>query len=162
MWHTLGEDGLVAEARWPRPLRDAGGYHTERALVETTLADVREIAEVAGLDPDEVELVVAPEWKYRVYELAREAAPGTSVVDAVTEDEALGERGDAAAYAADLEAERPGLEPVVDGDRELDTLRRAAWLLEDEFGAAVTARRADEEETLAAEAEPNRPAIQIR
>jgi leucyl-tRNA synthetase len=162
MWHTLGEDGLVAGSRWPQPLRDAADYRTERDLVETTLADVRDITDVAGIDdPDTVELVVAPEWKHRVYELARDADPETSVVDAVTEDERL-QRGEAAAYAADLATERPGLEPVVDGDREVEILRRAAWLLDDEFGAAVTVRRADDGEQLAAEAEPNRPAIQIR
>ncbi|MFB6305332.1 MAG: leucine--tRNA ligase [Haloferacaceae archaeon] len=162
-WNLLREEGLAATADWPDPLRPADDYRIERQVVEATLDDVRGIVDVVDIeDPERVELAVAPAWKYRAYERAREVPPGSAVVGHVMEDEVVRGYGDAAAdYAAALEERHPGLEPLIDGDRELEVLERAAWLFEDEFGAEVTVRRADPEDDLAEKAEPGRPAIHI-
>jgi len=163
MWHTLGEDGLVVEADWPTPLQDAEDYRIERELVRTTLADVRDITDVVDIDdPDEIELVVAQDWTYRVYEIARDADPDAAIVGEVMDDDEIRAHGDAAAdYAADLADRQAGLEPIIAGEREFDILQRAAWLFEEEFGASVTVRRAADDDDLAARAEPNKPAIHI-
>jgi leucyl-tRNA synthetase len=163
LWSLLGEDGLAATADWPEPLRPAEDYRIERRVVRETLADVREITDAADItDPERIELAVAPAWKYRAYERAREADPESAVVGRVMDDEAVRAAGDAAAdYAADLAERHPGLEPVVDGERERDLLEQAAWLFEDEFGAGVTVRRADPDEAAARKADPGRPAIHI-
>ncbi|MBV0902272.1 leucine--tRNA ligase [Haloarcula salina] len=163
MWHLLDEDGLVAEHRWPEPLRDVDDYRIEREVVRRTLDDVRDITEVVDIEePDEIELVVAADWKYRAYEIARAADPDDAIVGAIMADEAIKRHGDAAAdYAGDLADRGAGLEPIVDGERELDVLRQAAWLFEDEFGSEVTVRRATEGDDLAAKARPNKPAIHI-
>ncbi len=64
MWQLLDEDGLVAESRWPEPLRDVDDYRIERQVVRRTLDDVRDITEVVDIDePNEIELVVAADWK---------------------------------------------------------------------------------------------------
>jgi leucyl-tRNA synthetase len=76
----------------------------------------------------------------------------------------VGEHGDRAAdYAATLAEEKPGLEPVLDADRELELLEQAAWLFEEEFGADVVVRRATDEpgDELARKARPDKPAIHI-
>jgi leucyl-tRNA synthetase len=162
LWSMLREDGLVVEAAWPDPLRPADDYRAERRLVSATLDDVRGITDVVDIDdPEHIDLVVAPDWKFRAHERAREAGEDDALVGYVLEDSAVREHGEAAAdYAAALAEERAGLEPVVDGDRELEVLRQAAWLFEDEFGAAVTVRRAGGDD-LAENARPNRPAIHI-
>jgi leucyl-tRNA synthetase len=163
MWHTLDEEGLVVESRWPTPLKDSTDYRIERELVRRTLEDVRDITDVVDIaDPDEIELVVAQDWKYRVYELAREADPDAAIVGQVMDDEDLRAVGDPAAdYAADLADRQAGLEPIIDGDREFDILQRAVWLFEDEFGADVEVRRATDDSDLAGKAKPNKPAIHI-
>ena len=180
LWHVLGEDGLVAEADWPESLRDVESYRIERELVRTTLADVRDITEVVDIsDPDHIELVVAADWKYEAYRTAQAADPDDGVgygqtssrtaelsddaiVGEIMGREPMQERGDAAAdYVADLADRSEGLEPIVDGDRELGVLQQAAWLFEDEFGADVTVRRATEDDDLAGQARPNKPAIHI-
>ena len=162
-WSLLGEPGLAVEADWPEPLRDADDYRTERAVVRSTLDDVRRITDVVGIDdPERIDLAVAPAWKYRAYRRARAVEPGGAVVGHVLADDEVARHGDAAAeYAADLEAGHPGLEPVLDGDRELETLSRAVWLFEDEFGAETVVRRAEPGSDAAETAEPGRPAIHV-
>ena len=163
LWHLLDEDGLVAEADWPESLRDVADHRIERGLVRTTLADVRDITDVVDIsDPDAIDIVVAAEWKYEAYRIAQAADPEDAIVGEIMREESMQAYGDAAAdYAADLADRSKGLEPIVDGDRELDVLRQAAWLFEDEFGAEVTVRRATADDDLARKAKPNKPAIHI-
>jgi len=163
MWQLLDEDGLVAESRWPEPLRDVDDYRIERQVVRRTLDDVREITEVVDIDePNEIELVVAADWKYRAYEIARESDPDDAIVGEIMADEGIKQHGDTAADFADRLADRgAGLEPIINGERELDTLQQAAWLFEDEFGCDVVVRRAAPDDDLAAKARPNKPAIHI-
>jgi len=161
-WHLLDESGLAAAADWPNPLRPAGDHQLERQLVRSTREDVREILDVVDIDaPESIELVVAQDWKYAAYERARETDPGASLVDEVLGSDAVPRSEATADFVADLDERRAGLEPVVDGDRERELLEAAAWLLEDEFDAAVTVRRAEDGEDLADRARPNRPAIYI-
>jgi len=163
LWHLLEADGLVAEADWPESLRDVSDYRIERGLVRTTLADVRDITEVVDIsDPERIELVVAEDWKYEAYRTAQSADPDAAIVGEIMADESMQAHGDAAAdYATDLADRSKGLEPIVDGERELDVLQQAAWLFGDEFGAEVTVRRASEDDDLAKKARPNKPAIHI-
>ncbi len=163
LWHLLDEDGLVAEADWPESLRDIADHRIERGLVQTTLADVREITDVVDIsDPEAIDIVVAAEWKYDAYRIAQQADPDDAIVGEIMGAEPMQARGDAAAdYAADLADRSAGLEPIIDGEQELDVLQQAVWLFEDEFDAEVTVRRADEADDLAGKAKPNKPAIHI-
>jgi leucyl-tRNA synthetase len=165
LWSMLGEAGLVAEARWPEPMQEITAHQVERQLIRQTLDDVRGITDVVGIDePDEIELVVAQPWKYRAYEIARAAEPDEAIVGRIMADEAVAERGEAAAeYAASVAERKPGLEPVLDAERERELFEQAAWLFEEEFGAEVVVREAtdDPDDDLARKARPDKPAIHI-
>ncbi|WP_136591936.1 leucine--tRNA ligase [Salinigranum halophilum] len=165
LWSMLGEDGLVAEARWPEPLQDVPDYRIERELVRKTLEDVRGITDVVGIDaPERIELVVAQPWKYRAYEIARDADPDAAVVGTVMADDEVHARGEAAAeFAADVAEQKPGLEPALDPETEQALFEQATWLFEEEFGADVVVRRAtdDPDDDLARKARPDKPAIHI-
>jgi leucyl-tRNA synthetase len=162
LWHLLDEDGLVVEASWPDPLHDTSDHRIERELVRTTLADVREILTVVDIeDPSRIELVVAEAWKYRAYRIAQNADRDTAIVGEIMNEESIAAHEDSAAdYANSLGTDSAGLEPIIDGDYELDVLTRATWLFEDEFDADVIVRRADGG-ALAEKARPNKPAINI-
>ncbi|AGN00620.1 leucyl-tRNA ligase [Salinarchaeum sp. Harcht-Bsk1] len=164
LWNLLRADGLVVEADWPEPETDVPTEDraAERRLVDDVLADVREIVDVVDIDdPEHVELVVAQDWKYRAYEIAQEAGRDEPIVGNIRADEGVPDTDAAAAFAGDLASEGQGLEPVVDGERALELLADAAWLLDDEFGAEVTVRRAEDGEDLAAKAAPRKPAIHV-
>ena len=160
LWADLGHDGFVAEAAWPES--EVGDYDLERALVENTREDIRHICDVADIeDPEAVEIVVAPEWKHRALDLARNA--DGNVMGAVMGDEDLQKYGDAAAsYARDLQESAEALPDVLSPDDEYAALERAAWLVESEFDANVSVERAaDAPEDVAQKARPGRPAIQV-
>jgi leucyl-tRNA synthetase len=162
VWNMLRGGGLAVEADWPAVEHEVESFAAERDLVGTLRADVRDIVDVAGLeDPEHIEVALAPEWKYRAHRLAREADPDAAVVGLLMNDEAVGRHGEAAqTYAEDLQERARELEPALDADTEREVLERAAWLLDDEFGADVTVRRAEDGE-MARKAEPGKPAIHI-
>jgi len=162
IWAELGHEGLLAEAEWPSADAPAN-YERERRLVENTREDVRDIVETVGIeDPETVTLAVAPDWKFRAHELARESDAPNLIGDLMGHDE-IREQGDAAAdFAQDLQAEREALGDVLAPDAEQAALERAAWLIEREFDATVVVHSSDEaDDDLAAKAEPGRPAIRI-
>jgi leucyl-tRNA synthetase len=164
LWNALRGDGIVAVADWPEPRADVADYDKERDLVRSMRADVRDIVEVAGIeDAETVEVAVAPAWKFRAYGIARRAGPETELVRQIVETAGMAEHGTVAQrYAEALQARREGLAPVLSRDEEFAELRRAAWLLADEFDAAVEVRRAAPGDDLAAKARPGKPAIHIR
>jgi leucyl-tRNA synthetase len=163
MWNMLRGDGLVAHADWPDPEYPVDAYDIERRLVRNLRADVRDIFEVANIDDaEEIEVVVAPEWKYRAYDIARDAEPGDALVGEIMTDDDIGSHGNTAqSYAEELDERRQQLAPTLSRNEEYDLLSRAAWLLRDEFGAEVAVRRAKGEEGRASKARPGKPAVHI-
>jgi leucyl-tRNA synthetase len=164
LWNMLRGGGIVAHADWPEPKRDADAYGIERDLVRTLRDDVRDIFDVAGIDDaEEIEVVVAPAWKYDAYQMAREADEGDALVGKIMSDESIQRHGSAAqSYAEELNARQRQLEPVLDREAEYKLLDGAAWLLADEFDATVSVRKGEEDSDLAEKAKPGKPAVHIR
>jgi leucyl-tRNA synthetase len=163
MWNMLRGDGLVAHADWPDPEHPVDSYDIQRRLVRNLRADVRDIFDVANIDDaEEIEVVVAPEWKYRAYNIARTADKGDALVGEIMTDEEIQSHGSTAqSYAEELDERRQQLAPTLARDEEYDLLSRSAWLLRDEFDAEVTVRRAEGDEDRASKARPGKPAVHI-
>jgi len=163
LWETMGGEGFVVEADWPVPADADADHEARRRLVENTREDVRDIVETAGIeDPERIDVVVAPAWKYRALEIAVES-DADNVIGAIMGDDEIRAQGDAAAkYGQDLQQERQSLSLSLPPERELDALQQAAWLVEREFDADVrVAPAADMDDEVAAKARPGRPAIRI-
>ena len=160
LWDLLDRDGLIAEADWPDAEAPAD-YDLEQRLVENTREDIRDIIDVADIaDPERIEIAVAPDWKHRVVDIARDA--DGDVVGTVMQDEQLRQQGEAAADFAKELAGVGHIDEHLSPERERETLTRAAWLVEQEFDADVVVFDADDApEDLTANAEPGRPAINI-
>jgi len=163
LWETLGRDGFVAEAEWPSASVDRDTVERRRRLVANTREDVRDIVEVAGIDdPERIDVVVAPDWKYDALSIATDSDADNLISELMAESH-IRERGDAAAaYGQDLQTNREALRETLGGDAEYDALRAAAWLIKREFDAPVRVERAaDADESVVQKAEPGRPAIDI-
>ncbi|MFC7018247.1 MULTISPECIES: leucine--tRNA ligase [Haloarcula] len=161
VWDLLGNDGLLAEADWPDGEVPAD-YDVGRRLVENTREDVRDIVDTVGIeDPQRITLAVAPQWKHRVVELARDA--DGNVVGTVMQDEDLRQHGEAAAdFAKEIAGRAQSLDEHLDPAGELAALRRATWLVEREFDAEVVVQSAEAaDDDLVKKAAPGRPGIDI-
>jgi leucyl-tRNA synthetase len=162
MWNMLRGQGLVAHADWPQPRRDVPDYDVERRLVRNLREDVRDIFDVASVgDAEEIEITVAPDWKYRAHAIARSAEEGDALVGRILDDDAVPADEATQSYAEELLGRRQELERLFDPDAEYELLDRASWLLRDEFGAEVTVRRAEDGDA-AGKARPGKPAVHIR
>ncbi|WP_276255315.1 leucine--tRNA ligase [Halomontanus rarus] len=157
------EDGFVVDAEWPTAEVDREYVRKRRKLVENTREDVRHIVDVAGIeDPQRIDVVVAPEWKYDALEIAVESDADNLIGELMGESH-IREQGDAAAsYGQNLQAEREALSRTLESDEEFAALESAAWLIEREFDAPVRVVGAAEvDESVLKNAEPGRPAIEI-
>ncbi|QFU83036.1 leucine--tRNA ligase [Natronorubrum aibiense] len=171
LWNKLRGEGLVVEADWPTPDRDVDDYRLERQFVESTLADVRDIVDVAAIDePERIELVVTQNWKYDAARQVTEHADETfddvdvgSLVDQLLEANLEADREAVATFVVDLieQVDRTELEQLLEPETELAIAERSAWLLTDEFDADVVVRRATDGDDVAGNSRPGKPAIHI-
>jgi leucyl-tRNA synthetase len=162
LWEMLGGEELVAEADWPTFDGDLRDVEIERQLVEETREDVRQIVDVAGIDdPESIEIVVAPEWKYEAHELAR-TSESDNVIGEMMQRDTIRSQGDAAAdFGKTLQAERQSLTRQLPPEREVEVLERAVWLVEGEFDTEVTVRPGEPDEEIISKARAGRPALDI-
>ncbi|MCU4752557.1 leucine--tRNA ligase [Halobacteria archaeon AArc-curdl1] len=163
LYAELGNDGFVVDADWPTATVDREYVEKRRKLVENTREDVRQIIDVAGIeDPQGIEVVVAPEWKYDALEIAIESDTD-NLIGELMQQAHIREQGDAAAsYGQDLQVEREALSMTLRPEAEHDALEAAAWLIEREFDAPVSVVHAHEaDDDVLSNAGPGRPAIEI-
>jgi leucyl-tRNA synthetase len=141
----------------------------EEGLVEDLRADVREVVDVTGTDPERIEVYVAADWKREVFDAVRDVGTDRGqVMSEVMSDPDLRERGDAVndlvGDLIELARERT--------DDQLDTLAAvdeaavyadAADFLEAEFDAEVVVAGEDDADDpeRADAAAPFRPAIHL-
>ncbi|MCG1004547.1 MULTISPECIES: leucine--tRNA ligase [Halobacterium] len=163
LFEELGGDGFAAETEWPETDVDRDAAETRRSLVENTREDVRQIIEVAGIEnPERIDVVVTPEWKYDALGIAVESDADNLISELMQESHIREQGDDAADYGQELQAEREALSLTLAPDEEYDALSAAAWLVEREFDAPVRVVHAsDADDGVAAKAEPGRPAIDI-
>ncbi|WP_255151582.1 leucine--tRNA ligase [Halorarius halobius] len=163
LWEELDGEGFVVDAAWPDAEVDRETAEKRRRLVENTQEDVRDITSVAGIEnPETIDIVVTPDWKYRALEVAVESDADNLISEIMQEPEIREQGDDAADYGQDLQAEREALSLTLPPDQERAALDRAAWLLEREFDAEVRVLSPDEaDESVVRKAEPGRPAIDI-
>ena len=163
MWNMLRGDGLVAATAWPEPDSAVEQGDVERRIVEQLRDDVRDIVDVASItNPQEIDVVLAPEWKYTAHDIARAADETDALVGKIMGRESMQSVGTAAQeYAAELQNRQQELRPTLSPAAELELLERASWLLEDEFETTVRVRRADLNGEFAGKAKPGKPAIHI-
>jgi len=95
MWEKYGGEGFVSEAPWPRFHEEFISVEVQRAeeMVQGTVKDILEIKKILSLNPEKVHVYVAPEWKWRILELAAEigkpdmgALMGRAVSEGIHED----------------------------------------------------------------------------
>ena len=74
-WEALGGKGYVSLAEWPKPDPSKIDRDTIRAeeTLKTLLDDIEEVIKLKG-KPRKIHITIAAEWKYRLFNRARELA----------------------------------------------------------------------------------------
>ncbi len=156
IWQRLGREGFLSVAAYPesRPAEIDASAEAGEALLQSTLADVREILKVTRLRPKHVTVYVAPAWKTRVRALALELGHTGPVAMNVLMEKALAEPGmrerakELAAYAKkvldDLRRTKPEEAARFVVADELALFAENAGFLASELGCPVEVYRADD------------------
>jgi len=178
IWHRTGGDGFVVNAGYPEAVADEIDPRAEAAesLLQSTLADVREILKVTRIEPKRIALYTSPAWKSRLYEIARALAREGPVSMNALMEKALAEPGmrdhakELAAYAKKLGEElrraKPDESARVGSVDEFTMFRENVGFLQSELRAQVDVFRADDPKRWdpakkADHAVPGRPAIYV-
>ncbi|MDY6770245.1 MAG: class I tRNA ligase family protein, partial [Candidatus Nanohaloarchaea archaeon] len=167
LWDAMGYNGLVAEAEWPEPDRDAIDTAVEagEAMVQDAVDDIQEIAGlVDGFDT--VRLIVAADWKRDAAATIQEKLDSDvdhgAIMGELTDDPRLREHGDDLAALVEEYTEQPGDLPDLrmEQDEEAELFDAATGFLTDRFDADVTVEQEGESDAdKAGRARPGKPAI---
>jgi leucyl-tRNA synthetase len=178
IWHRTGGTGFIVDAAYPIVRDSEIDPHVEAAevLLQSTLADIREILKVTGITPKRLALYTAPEWKVAVREVAHGLAKQGGLSMNVLMEKALARPGmrerakEVAAYAKQIgdewkHARAEELERFGSVD-ELAMFRENAHFLSKELGVKVEVFIADDPNRWdpskkGDRAAPGRPAIYL-
>ncbi len=74
LWDKLGGEGFVSSAQWPEYNEGLIDEKVGKAeeIVQGLAGDINEIKKITGADPNKIHIYVAPEWKWKVFEIAKD------------------------------------------------------------------------------------------
>src|SRR2546428_14090063 len=76
IWHRLRGEGFVVTSPYPEAVAGEIDPRAEaaEALLQSTMADIREILKVTGIAPKRLSIYTAPAWKIQAQRIARDFA----------------------------------------------------------------------------------------
>ena len=74
LWSKLDGEGFVSNAQWPEYDEDLIDEKVQKAeeIVLGLAGDINEIKKITGAEPNKIHIYVAPEWKWKVFEIAKD------------------------------------------------------------------------------------------
>lgn len=166
IWNYWGNDGFISEAPFPTPddsKVDEEAEHAEKYLGEV-LDDLKGLISFLtsrnNPPPKKITLLVAPEWKYTIYEEARKNGIKTLLKN-IMQDPEMKKRGKpAVSYAQSLMKRGAPPDIPMSFSMEMKTLEEAIPFLERQFEATVRVEPAEgNKHEKAKVAIPRRPGI---
>jgi len=95
LWEELGGDGPIARAPWPEasPALIDPRLELGEELLTRTIEDVESILRLIQMEPSVLTIILAPEWKHRVFHTVAAAEDRASVLKTVMQDPDMRSRG---------------------------------------------------------------------
>ena len=74
LWNRHGGQGFVSEAPWPEADPDLINekVHKGEEIIQGLVDDIKEIQKITQTQAEKVHIYLAPEWKWEVFDIARE------------------------------------------------------------------------------------------
>lgn len=171
LWTEMGRESSVAIASWPKQNEEHIDQVKELAeeLLSRTVEDIESILKLIQIEPSELSLFIAPDWKQQIFGIIAASKDKKQVIREIMKDENMRKRGkpatDAAKQITNLIHRLPPqvVEPLVKvGIDEKMVFVEAKKFLEREFGVPVSIIEAEEStHPKATAALPFKPAIVI-
>lgn len=168
LWRTLGGEGYVSLAPWPKADKSLVSKEAEamEELVKQTLEDVENILKVTGARPAKLYLYTSPRWKWEVIKLVpgmKGLAAAEIIKKAMQINEVRRHGKEAVKYITALTKE-PVQEEIVEID-EKTVLEKAREFFQEEFGCPVEVYDAEDAAhdpmNKRRQAKPLKPAIYV-
>jgi len=171
LWKEFGSGGGVAFAEWPEA--DSSQIDESRELSEEllvrTVEDIESIMKLIQIEPENLTLFIAPEWKKKVFDTVARSTDRKGVMGEIMKDEEMRKHGKAASLTVKqitnlIHRLPPAIvEQLVNSEHdEVLVFESAKGFLKRESGLEVAIVRADESNhPKAGAALPFKPAIVI-
>lgn len=74
LWSNFGGEGFVSQANWPEADENLISVEIEKSeeLVQNTIKDINQIKKMVNDDVEKIHIYLAPDWKWKLYEIADE------------------------------------------------------------------------------------------
>ena len=154
LWKRLGKKGFVFQGGWPKKGKTYKDSVEGELFIKKVIEDINEIKKIVGVAPREIYLIVAPDWKFKVYTSLKKGE-----VEISSFEKEL--RGKVAKYVQILKKKRK--EIALPPKKQLKLLKEASDLIEKRFGAKVFVLRYEETDLAKREnADVDKPAIYLK
>lgn len=73
LWNKLEGEGFVSNVQWPEYNGNLIDEKVQKAeeIVQGLVSDINEIKKITGEEPNKIHIYIAPEWKWKVFEIAK-------------------------------------------------------------------------------------------
>ena len=171
LWEEVGDGRPIAFAEWPAPDETKVDPYLELSeeLLSRTVEDIESIVKLIQIEPEQMTLFIAPDWKYDIFSTVASAEDRKKIIGEIMKDEAMRARGKEATDAAKqvtnlIHRLPPELVRMIasSGIEEMNVFKAGKDFLEREFGVKVSIIDAGEStHPKARGALPFKPAILI-
>lgn len=146
LWEILGNQPFACLQKWPKPderLVDKEAEGSED-IVRQVLDDAKEIRKLIKFEPKKLTIIIAPEWKFKVYELAKTMDQKSIVAE--MRDEMAKHGKDIINYVIKLKQIGSEKKELLSKQSQLNIMKEKHTLLEQEIGPKITILDADAKE----------------
>ena len=139
IWEKIGKTEMISTSEWPKQLKiEENKYDYGEKIIETIITDINSLKKITGIEqPTTIKLIVADEWKYKLYQLVSEEMKQTrdfkTIIGKAMQDETIKQNGKQATPIITKLIKNPkGLENTQNQTYEQKLLMQAKEFLETE------------------------------
>lgn len=165
MWEKAGNRDFVSLQEWPKhdDSRIDDPAEAEEELIENVRQDILSVIKLAGIkDIERIRIIVAPEWKNKVFADIRGQLQSTREIGEIIKNVMIAEYSQEISKIVPMLVKDQSKIPniILGEENELKALEQAKNMLENEFSTQIEIIKADgSSEQKAGKAMPGKPAI---
>ncbi len=158
LWHMLGHDSFISLETLSAPRHDLIDDRIEREMeyVDSLISDIREIIDVAKIEPKKIYIYTAEPWKWEIFRAIKDSSPKTAIRDAMNAGVSV-DKGEIVKFVKRMLKEKMGYFEI----DERSVLEREKDYIERETGAEVIIDSSYDPKAKKKLALPLKPAVYI-